>query len=74
MVVWLSCYYFVPVVVLMAYDKMKKYIDKCCKKKVNKKEVKNFNQEEIEKLKKQEIDKVNKDINSNENISKEKKE
>ena len=71
MVVWLSCYAFVPVVVLMAYDKAKTFFNKCCKKKVNNNKVsKTVNQEEIEKLKK--LDKN--DINGINENNKEKKE
>ena len=65
MVVWLSCYYFLPVVVVIAYDKMKKFFNKCCKKKVDKKENLQFNKEEIEKLKEKDIDKYDKDIKDN---------
>ena len=33
MVVWLSCYAWVPVVVLMAYDRAQRIFKNCCKKK-----------------------------------------
>ena len=33
MVVWLSCYAWVPVVFLMAYDRAKGIFNNCCKKK-----------------------------------------
>ena len=72
MVVWLSCYAFVPVVVLMAYDKAKTLFNKCCKKKGNNNKIsKTVNQEEIERLKKQDKNDINKII---ENDTKEKKE
>ena len=73
MVVWLSCYAFVPVVVLMAYDKIKTCFVKCCKKKVPKKINTNINQEEIDKLKEKEPD-TSENSNIENNNSKEKKE
>ena len=50
MVVWLSCYAFVPVVFMMAYDKMKKLFNKCCKKKTSNKINENISKEETNKL------------------------
>ena len=72
MVVWLTCYAWVPVVVLMAYDKAKTLFNKCCKKKFNNNKVsKTVNQEEIEKLKNQDKNDIHNII---ENDIKEKKE
>ena len=65
MVVWLSCYYFLPVVVILAYDKMKKFFNKCCKKKVVQNENNQLNKEEIEKLKEKDKDTIGDDIKDN---------
>ena len=62
MVVWLSCYAFLPVVVVIAYDKAKTFFSKCCKKKLPKKDNKTINQEEIDKLKEKEINKKDSNI------------
>ena len=77
MVVWLSCYAFLPVVVVIAYDKINKFFNKCCKKKPIQKDNIQLNKEEMEKLKEKEKEKKNDDKNSkdikDENL-KEKKE
>ena len=76
MVVWLSCYAFLPVVVVMAYDKVNKFFNKCCKKKIAQKDNIQISKEEMEKIKEKEkekeIDKINNDIK--EDSLKEKKE
>ena len=76
MVVWLSCYAFLPVVVVMVYDKINKFFNKCCKKKGAPKDNIQINKEEMEKIKEQEkekdLDKNNNDIK--EDNLKEKKE
>ena len=51
MVVWLSCYAFVPVVFLMAYDRAKRIFNNCCKKKIGIKKNENITKEEKDKLK-----------------------
>ena len=65
MVVWLSCYYFLPVVVVIGYDKLKKLFNRCCKKKVAQKENNQLNKEEIDNLKKKDMDKIDTDIKDN---------
>ena len=50
MVVWLSCYAFVPVIFVMAYDKAKKCFNKCCKKKNDNKMKEGITKEEREKI------------------------
>ena len=62
MVVWLSCYYFLPVVVVIGYDKLKKLFNRCCKKKVVQKENNHLNKEEIENLKEKDMDTIDNDI------------
>ena len=64
MVVWLSCYAFLPVVIVIAYDKMKRIFDKCCKKRIDRKDNIQLSKEEIEQLRKKEkeFEKNNKDI------------
>ena len=49
MVVWLSCYAFVPFIFVYAYDKAKKIYNKCCKKKGANKNIEKISKEEIEK-------------------------
>ena len=46
MVVWLSCYAWVPVVVLMAYDKAQRIYKNCCKKKKTNNNIKENNTKE----------------------------
>ena len=76
MVVWLSCYAFLPVVVVMAYDKINKFFNKCCKKKGAQKDNIQISKEEMEKIKEKEkekkLDKNSTDIK--EDNLKEKKE
>ena len=50
MVVWISCYAFLPVVVVVAYDKIKTMFSKCCKKKIDKKGLDKINKEEVDQL------------------------
>ena len=59
MVVWLSCYAFVPVVFLMAYDKAKRFFNKCCKKKSANKTNENISKEKIDNLNEEEKNKEN---------------
>ena len=66
MVVWLSCYAFVPVVFLMAYDRAKRIFNNCCKKKNGAKKNENITKEERDKL--------NKEINQIDENSKAKNE
>ena len=74
MVVWLSCYYFLPVVVVMAYDRINKFYKKCCKKKPVQNNNIQISKEEMEKLKEKEKEKEKKLEDINENNLKEKKE
>ena len=62
MVVWLSCYAFVPVIFVMAYDKAKKFINKCCKKKGD-------NSKDV-KISKSEKEQLNKEVQNIENNKK----
>ena len=73
MVVWLSCYAFLPVVVVMAYDKLNKLFNKCCKKKVVKKNEIQLKKEEMEKLKEKEKE-IEKKKKENEDEKQEKEE
>ena len=71
MVVWLSCYAFVPVVFLMAYDKAKRFFNKCCKKK----NANDINKNKInENISKEENDKLNDEIKNKEENPKTKNE
>ena len=56
MVVWLSCYAFVPFIFVYAYDKAKKIYNKCCKKKGANKNIEKVSKEEKNKIK-EEIEK-----------------
>ena len=66
MVVWLSCYAFVPFVFMMAYDKAKRLFNKCCKKKAPNKINGNEN------VSKEETNKLNEEIKNKEENSKKK--
>ena len=57
MVVWLSCYAFIPAIFLIAYDKLNKLFSKCCKKKTKVEDKNNLNKEEIDKIKNESVDK-----------------
>ncbi len=50
MVVWLSCYAWVPFVFLVAYDKAKSIFNKCCKKKIDNKKKDIITKEETNRI------------------------
>ena len=71
MVVWVSCYAFVPVVVLMMVDKIKTLFKRCCKKKQQpnpKIDVSKLEKEEKTELKKQEINEKTKNEKETDNL------
>ena len=69
MVVWVSCYAFVPVVVLMVFDKVQTFFKKCCKKKPQPKvNINKLENEEKSELKKQETNEKIKNEKETDNL------